>query len=66
MNKSCNDIQNMLLTEKDVNWNDYPTYLKRDSCCYKNESQWEIDLDMPILKGEERQFLEDLVCCTED
>lgn len=66
MNKSCNDIQNMLLTKKDVNWNDYPTYLKRGSCCYKNVEQWELDLDMPILKGEGRQFLEDLVCCTED
>ena len=66
MNKSCNDIQNMLLTKKDVNWNDYPTYLKRGSCCYKNVEQWELDLDMPILKGEGRQFLEDLVCCNED
>lgn len=30
-NKSCNDIQNMLLTEKDINWNDLITYKKRGS-----------------------------------
>lgn len=34
-NKSCNDIQNMLLTERDINWNDLPTYQKRGSCCVK-------------------------------
>ena len=35
-NKSCNDIQNMLLTEKDINWNNFPTTQKRGSCCIKN------------------------------
>ena len=34
--KSCNDIQNMLLTEKDINWNNFPTTMKRGSCCIKN------------------------------
>ena len=34
-NKSCNMIQNMLLTEKDINWNNFPTYQKRGSCCIK-------------------------------
>ena len=36
-NKSCNDIQYMLLTEKDINWNDLPTYQKRGSCCIKTD-----------------------------
>jgi len=36
-NKSCNDIQYMLLTEKDINWNDLPTYQKRGSCCIRKE-----------------------------
>lgn len=31
-NKSCNDIQDMLMTQKDINWNDFPTYQKRGSC----------------------------------
>lgn len=34
--KSCNDIQNMLLIEKDINWNNFPTTMKRGSCCIKN------------------------------
>ena len=36
--KSCNMIQDMLLTEKDINWNDFPTYQKRGSCCVKTET----------------------------
>ena len=30
--KSCNDIQNMLFTQKGINWNDYATGLKRGVC----------------------------------
>ena len=33
--KSCNDIQDMLMTQKSINWNDYATTLKRGSCCIK-------------------------------
>lgn len=33
--KKCNDIQDMLMLEKGINWNDYPTTLKRGSCCIK-------------------------------
>lgn len=36
-NKSCNDIQDMLMTQKDINWNDLPTYQKRGSCCVRNK-----------------------------
>ena len=36
-NKSCNQIQEMLFQEKDINWNDFPTHLKRGSCCVKSE-----------------------------
>lgn len=34
-NKSCSDIQDMLMTQRGVNWNDLPTYLKRGSCVIK-------------------------------
>ena len=34
-NKSCNMIQDMLMTEKGINWNNYPTHQKRGSCCIK-------------------------------
>ena len=33
--KSCNNIQDMLMIQKGINWNDYDTTLKRGSCCIK-------------------------------
>ena len=35
--KSRNDIQDMLMIQKGINWNDLPTYQKRGSCCVKKE-----------------------------
>lgn len=35
-NKSCNQIQDMLMTERSINWNDLPVYQKRGSCCIKS------------------------------
>jgi tRNA(His) 5'-end guanylyltransferase len=59
--KSCDKIQDMLFIEKGINWNDYPTTLKRGSCCIKvpvkiNEgteqeavrNKWAIDNEIPI------------------
>ena len=45
-------IQDMLFTQKDINWNDLPTYQKRGSCCIKKEfdserTHWVIDKDIP-------------------
>lgn len=34
-NKSCNDIQDMLMTQKGINFNDMPTEFKRGVCCVK-------------------------------
>ena len=59
---SCNKIQNKLLTEKNINWNDYPTVCKRGSACLKNEEgKWFIDTEMPILKGENRNYIDKLI-----
>ena len=33
--QSCNNIQDMLMTQKGINWNNYATTLKRGSCCIK-------------------------------
>jgi len=59
--KNCSNIQDMLMLEKNINWNDYPTHLKRGSCCIKkpfviNEgteqeatrNKWVIDTEIPI------------------
>ena len=81
-NKSCNDIQDMLMTQKGINWNDFPTYQKRGSCCVKNKiaiesngvtvdaylrdtskskNKWIIDTNIPIFKGEGREYIDKLV-----
>lgn len=66
-NKSCNDIQNMLLTERDINWNDYATKYKRGSCCIKVQAdgeirpKWIIDNEIPIFKGDGRAYVDNLV-----
>lgn len=59
--KNCSNIQDMLMLEKGINWNDYPTHLKRGSCCIKkpfkiNEgteqeairNKWIVDTEIPI------------------
>lgn len=75
-NKSCNDIQDMLMTQKGINWNDFPTYQKRGSCVVKENyldttpestdselirSRWIIDKNIPIFKGENREYIERFV-----
>lgn len=97
-NKSCNDIQDMLMTQKGINWNNLPTYQKRGSCCVKenhfieNEkgtqicfpegcsdpfedeetltgvyrSSWTIDTQIPIFKGEGRDYIDRLIYVGED
>lgn len=84
--KSCNDIQDMLIKEKGIDWNSLSTELKRGSACIKvwNEhegwepvkdgekkigdilclterSEWVIDKNMPILKGEFRKYIDKLI-----
>ena len=60
--KSCNDIQNMLLTQKDINWNDYSIPEKRGVCCIKDENgKWFVDLEIPIFKGDGRDYIERLI-----
>lgn len=73
-NKSCNDIQDMLMLQKNINWNDFPTYQKRGTCVvyvdYQNPKSltdgdrvkgWIIDKDIPIFKSEGREYIEKLV-----
>ena len=68
-------IQDMLHEQKGVNWNDLPTYLKRGTACYvhgitqlneetqvfETETKWILDLDMPILTGDDREYVEKLI-----
>lgn len=73
--KSCNDMQNMLLTQKNINWNNFSTPEKRGSCCIKDgisqhvdiktnqistKKVWRIDYDIPIF-SENREYIESLI-----
>ena len=86
--KTCNMIQDMLMTQKGINWNDLPTYQKRGTCVIresgfeqtrttiepqeigepkvvttveKHPSKWVIDKEIPIFKGEDRNYIEKLI-----
>lgn len=67
--KTCNMIQDMLMTQKGINWNDFPTHLKRGSCCIKEtynvnlveRTRWIIDKEVPAFKGEGREYIEKLI-----
>lgn len=60
--KSCAIIQEMLFTEKGINWNDLPTPKKRGSSVIKNEEEkWFIDENMPQLINENRLYVEDRI-----
>ncbi len=60
--KSCNEIQDMLFTEKGINWNDLPTILKRGSCCVKDiDGKWIVDNEIPIFRGEDRNYIENRI-----
>lgn len=60
--KSCNEIQEMLFTEKGINWNNFPVHQKRGSCCIKVENEgWVIDKNIPIFKGEGRKYIDNLI-----
>lgn len=71
--KKCNDIQDMLMLEKGINWNDFPTHLKRGSCCIKkpfkiNEgtdqetvrNKWVVDTEIPIF-AQDKDYINKLV-----
>lgn len=58
---SANQLQNKMLVEKNVNWNNEPTSFKRGSCCRKNENgKWFIDNEIPIFT-EDRQYIANLL-----
>lgn len=67
-NKTCNDIQDMLMTQKGINWNDFPTHLKRGSCCIRHEEDggWSIDLNIPIFRGSDRNYINKCILYSED
>lgn len=43
--KTCSQIQDMLMTQKGVNWNDLRTSYKRGSCCVRNRRVISVSAD---------------------
>lgn len=59
--KSCNDIQDMLMLQKGINWNDFETTKKRGCCCIKSIfGIWTIDDEIPIFT-KDRDYIERLI-----
>lgn len=56
-------LQDKLMLEKGINWSEnYTTTQKRGCCCIKNnEDKWIIDNNIPIFKGEDRDYIEKLI-----
>ena len=74
-NKSCDELQEMLWQEKNINWNNFETVKKRGSCCTKTGKRtiintqtgeqmerliWEIDTEIPIFT-QDRNYIERFV-----
>lgn len=92
-NKTCDMIQDMLMTKYGINWNNFTIPCKRGTACIrvgakvteniKREPQpfgedkitttiieerpiWIIDRNMPILKGEDRKYVDNLIYIGEE
>ncbi len=60
--KSCSEMQTMMLTEKNINWNGLPTAQRRGRCVYRKvdddgRSDWVVDQAPPIFT-QDRQYIE--------
>ncbi len=63
--KSCNEIQDMLMTQKGINFNDMATEFKRGVCCIKADRSWNIDKEIPIFT-QDRDYIERFVNVEEE
>lgn len=57
----CEQIQEMLFSQKNINWNNFPADCKRGSCCIQENGSWIIDTEIPIFKNEGRDYIEKLI-----
>ena len=61
--KSCNEIQDMLHEQRGINWNDFPIRWKRGVAWTKTNGT---DYEMPILRGEDRKYVDEEVLFVEE
>lgn len=58
--KRNNEMQDMLMLGKGVNWNDIDTWKKRGSCVVRVDGQWVIDDSIPIFT-QDREYIQRFV-----
>ena len=61
--KNQETIKKMLKDEKGIDWErDFATCYKCGTCCVRDyNGQWYVDTEIPIFKGEDRQYIEQLI-----
>lgn len=63
--KNSSQMQDMLMEKFGINWNDLTIPEKRGTAVYKRNindtTEWIVDYQMPILKGEDRNYVENLI-----
>ena len=61
--KNQETIKKMLKEEKGIDWErDFATCYKRGTCCVRDyNGQWYVDTEIPIFKGDGRQYVEQLI-----
>lgn len=60
LNHSCDQIQEKLFSEKDINWNECLVKLKRGFVVVKREQDWHLDLNVPEFT-KDRSYVDELV-----
>lgn len=58
--KNNSDIQDMLMLQHNVNWNDIDTWKKRGTCVVKTDGIWKPDYEIPIFT-KDREYIENLL-----
>ena len=59
--KNSSQMQDMLMEKFGINWNNLTIPQKRGTAVLKKDEEWVIDYNMPILKGEDRNYVDNLI-----
>jgi tRNA(His) 5'-end guanylyltransferase len=59
--KNSSQMQDMLMDNFGINWNNLTVPEKRGTAVIKKDGEWTIDYNMPILKGEDRNYVDNLI-----
>ena len=63
---SCKQIKDKLFDEKNIAWDTVQNHLRRGTAVVYRNGVWIVDKDMPMLKGEDRAYLNERILYKED